>query len=196
MTRITPLPEEKVTPEIRAVYEHVATKYGKLVDPVTVIANHLEVFRAYTKFEGWFAEARQLDDKLKLLVTLKVASLIGCPFCMDLGSAEASSAGITQDQLRDLVAHADSPLFTATQRLGLDYAVAMTSSPVNVPQSMFAQLAEILDSVQIIELTATIAWENYRSRFYHALGIASHGFSDSACCLVQNAGSSPQARSM
>ena len=64
------------------------------------------------------------------------------------------------------------------------------------PQSMFAQLAEILDSVQIIELTATIAWENYRSRFYHALGIASHGFSDSACCLVQNAGSSPQARSM
>ena len=194
MTRITPLPEAKATPEIRAVYEYVIRKYGKLVDPVTVVANHLEIFRAHTKFEGWLAQARQLDDKLKHLVTLKVASLIGCPFCMDLGSAEARSAGITQEQLRDLVAYADSPLFTAAERLSLDYAVAMTSRPVNVSQSVFAQLAEILESIQIIELTATIAWENYRSRFYHALGIASHGFSDAACSFVQNAGTPPNMR--
>jgi AhpD family alkylhydroperoxidase len=27
------------------------------------------------------------------LVTLKVAALIGCPFCLDIGSAEARAAG-------------------------------------------------------------------------------------------------------
>jgi len=32
----------------------------------------------------------------------------------------------------------------------------------------------------MIELTATIAWENYRARFDHALGIEAQGFSDGA----------------
>jgi AhpD family alkylhydroperoxidase len=164
------------------------------VDPVTVMANHLEIFRAYTKFEGWFEQARQLDAKLKVLVTLKVAALIECPFCIDLGSAEAHSAGITQGQLRDLVAHADSPLFTAAEKLALDYAVAMTSCPLDVSKSMFAQLAAMLDSVQIIELTATIAWENYRSRFNRSLGIASHGFSEAAFCAIRDEGRPPQPR--
>jgi len=43
----------------------------------------------------------------------------------------------------------------------------------------------MLDSAQIIELTAVIAWENYRSRFNHALGIAAHGFSNTAFCILQ-----------
>lgn len=163
------------------------------MDPLSIVANHLEIFRAYTKYERWFAEASHLDDKLKALVTLKVAALIGCPFCIDLGSAEAISAGIAQEQLRDLfAAYEHSRLFTATEKLVLDYAVAMTSRPVVISQSMFAQLAALFDSVQIIELTATVAWENYRSRFNHALGIASHGFSDAAICLLQNEGTPNQ----
>jgi AhpD family alkylhydroperoxidase len=188
MTRIAPLPEEQATPEIRAVYERVVKKYGKLLDPVTVVANHPEIFKAYTKYEAWFEAARRVDEPLKALISLKVASLIGCPFCIDLGSAEASSAGITEDQLRALLAHEDSPLFTAAEKLALDYAVAMTRNPVNVPQSKFTQLSTVLDHVQIIELTAVIAWENYRSRFNHALGIASHGFSDAAICPLRNEG--------
>jgi AhpD family alkylhydroperoxidase len=188
MTRIAPLPKESATPEIRAVYDQVVKQYGRLLDPATVAANHLEIFKAYTKYEAWFAAAHRVDHKLKVLVTLIVASMIGCPFCIDLGSAEARSAGITEEQLRVLLAHADSSLFTAVERLALDYAVAMTSHPVSVPQSIFTQLTAILDSAQIIELTAVIAWENYRSRFNHALGITAPGFSDGAFCVLRNEG--------
>jgi hypothetical protein len=35
----------------------------------------------------------------------------------------------------------------------------------------------------MVELTATIAWENYRARFDHALGIEAQGFSDGAYCV-------------
>jgi hypothetical protein len=35
-----------------------------------------------------------------------------------------------------------------------------------------------------VELTATIAWENYRARFDHAFGIEAQGFSEGAFCAV------------
>jgi hypothetical protein len=35
-----------------------------------------------------------------------------------------------------------------------------------------------------VELTATIAWENYRARFDHAFGIEGEGFSEGAFCAL------------
>jgi alkylhydroperoxidase family enzyme len=32
--------------------------------------------------------------------------------------------------------------------------------------------------VRLVELTAVIAWENFRSRFNHAVGIEAHGFAE------------------
>ena len=36
----------------------------------------------------------------------------------------------------------------------------------------------------MVELTATIAWENYRARFDHAFGIEGEGFSEGAVCAL------------
>jgi alkylhydroperoxidase family enzyme len=66
----------------------------------------------------------------------------------------------------------------------LDYAVAMTKTPLEVPEELFAGLARELSRAQLVELTAAIAWENYRARFDHALGVEAQGFSDGAFCPV------------
>lgn len=60
----------------------------------------------------------------------------------------------------------------------LDLATAMTLNPGSMPDDVFSRLQDCFDPVQIIEITAAIALENYRSRFNHALGIESHGFSE------------------
>jgi hypothetical protein len=36
----------------------------------------------------------------------------------------------------------------------------------------------------MVELTSTIAWENYRARFDHAFGIDAEGYSAGAVCAV------------
>ena len=64
----------------------------------------------------------------------------------------------------------------------LDYAVAMTLTPVEVPDELFAALREHFDEAQLVELTAAVAWENYRARFNHAFGIEAQGFSKGAYC--------------
>lgn len=48
----------------------------------------------------------------------------------------------------------------------------------DVPDDLFAALAAEFDERQLVELTAAIAWENYRARTNHALGIDPQGFAD------------------
>lgn len=66
----------------------------------------------------------------------------------------------------------------------LEYADAMTQTPVEVPENLFADLRAKFDEAQLVELTANIAWENYRARFNHAFGIEAEGFTEGAVCAL------------
>jgi len=80
-----------------------------------------------------------------------------------------------------------SSLFSETEKLVLAYADAMTCTPVEVPETLFASLQARFDEARLVELTANIAWENYRARFNHAFGIEAEGFSEGAVCALPNA---------
>jgi len=60
----------------------------------------------------------------------------------------------------------------------------MTQTPVEVSGALFARLHERLTDAQLVELTSTIAWENYRARFDHAFGIEGENFSEGAVCAL------------
>ena len=91
-------------------------------------------------------------------------------------------AGITEEQLREITEYEQSTAFSPLEKLVIEYAVEMTKTPVEVPDSLFAALREHFDEAQLVELCATIAWENYRARFNHAFEIEARGFSDGAYC--------------
>jgi alkylhydroperoxidase family enzyme len=91
---------------------------------------------------------------------------------------------VTEQQLKDLAAFETSPAFTEVEKLVLRYTVAMTRTPVEVPDELFATLREHFDPRQMVELTSAIAWENYRARFDHAFGIEAEGFSAGAVCAL------------
>ena len=63
----------------------------------------------------------------------------------------------------------------------------MTRTPVDVPEEVVSELLKHLDEPQIVELTAAIAWENWRARFNHALDIEAHGFNEGAFCPIPEA---------
>ena len=75
-------------------------------------------------------------------------------------------------------------LFSETEKLVLEYADAMTQTPVEVPDALFAKLREKFTEVQMVELTATLAWENYRARFDHAFGVEAEGFTAGSYCAL------------
>ena len=89
---------------------------------------------------------------------------------------------MTERQLAELDRFETSAAFDALERDVLRYAEAMTRTPVDVPDELFAALRARLDPRQLVELTSAIAWENYRARFDHAFGIESQEFSAGAFC--------------
>jgi len=76
----------------------------------------------------------------------------------------------------------------------LEYADAMTQTPVEVPEGLFSKLRGSFANEQLVELTATLAWENYRARFDHAFGIESEGFTQGSYCAMPVRGATAQAQ--
>lgn len=95
---------------------------------------------------------------------------------------------MTEEQLRDLARYRESPAFDADERLVLDLAVEMTRSPVDVPAELTQALQARFDGKQLVELAATIAWENYRARFNRTFGVEAVGFSEGAFCALPERG--------
>jgi len=68
--------------------------------------------------------------------------------------------------------------------LVLEYADAVTRIPVDVPDAVFERLREKFTAAQLVELTAIVAWENYRARFNHAFGAESENFTEGSVCAM------------
>ena len=94
------------------------------------------------------------------------------------------ASGISEAQIANLDRYRANVNFSDLQRLVLEYADAMTRTPVEVSDALFARLRERFNHAQLVELTSAIAWENYRARFDHACGIEGENFSEGAVCAV------------
>lgn len=86
--------------------------------------------------------------------------------------------------MANLHAYRTSPHFSELERLVLEYSDGMTRTPVEVPQALFDKLRLNFSEAQLVELTASIAWENYRARFDHAFGIEAENFSEGSVCAM------------
>jgi len=81
-----------------------------------------------------------------------------------------------QERLAAVNGWRDSTLFSELERTALDYAERMTITGQRVDDALFARLKQHFTEAQIVELTAAIAFENFRSKFNPPLGIEAQGF--------------------
>jgi alkylhydroperoxidase family enzyme len=103
---------------------------------------------------------------------------------VDIGSAVGRGHGVTERQIAELAEYRTSDAYSELERLLLDYATVLTATPVDVPDALFARLRQELDEAALVELTAAIAWENYRARFNHAFGLEAEGYSEGRYCAL------------
>lgn len=72
--------------------------------------------------------------------------------------------------------------FSEKEKNVLRLATAMSQTPANVSDTLFAQLRWDFSERQMVELAAAIAWENLRARLNRAFGIEAEGFSHGKFC--------------
>jgi alkylhydroperoxidase family enzyme len=84
--------------------------------------------------------------------------------------------GADEHKIREVPGWRESPRFSEMERVALEYAEAMTITGQRVGDELFARLRTLFDDAQIVELTAAVALENFRSKFNVPLGVESQGF--------------------
>ena len=89
---------------------------------------------------------------------------------------------MADEQLRDLSRYRESSAFTAREKLVLDLAVAMTQTPPDVGDELFAELQKHFTSAQLVELVTEIGLANLRGRFNTTFRCRVAGYSGDAYC--------------
>jgi 4-carboxymuconolactone decarboxylase len=135
------------------------------------------------RFNQAVRKGHAVDERLKNLVELKGAQMIGCEYCVDLGSQIARKSGLSDDELLALPRYRGSELFSEREKVALDYTVAVVRTPVEVTDQLFDRMKEHFDEQQLVEITALLTVVNL-DRFNAAFGIASAGFSDGMVCVL------------
>ena len=85
-------------------------------------------------------------------------------------------AGATADKVAQVVSAGTSELFDDRERVALEYAERITTTGGRVSDDLFGRLRARFSEAEIVELTAAVALENFRSKFNVALGIEAQGF--------------------
>ena len=168
----------------RAMHEMTGKRPERMLEPLEMYAHVPFLMNGYGKIEQATAKIADLSDRHRHLGELKAATMTHCEYCIDIGSQVARRCGLSDEELLALANYETSPLFDDVDKLVLDYSVAMSNTPVDVPDELFARLRESFSDAQIVELTHVIALENHRGRFNLALGVGAAGFSEGMVCAV------------
>ena len=192
MARIQGVPQDQAGPIVKLVYWFMrrGTKkltgrdaaHGTGIEPVEIWAHQPKMLSGMGKFQGAVRKAHGVDERIKYLVELKGAQMIGCEFCVDLGSQICRNSGFSDEELLALPRYRQSDLFTEREQTALDYAVGVMRTPVDVSDELFHRMKEHFSDDQMVEITALLTVVNL-DRFNAAFGIGSSGFSEGMVCV-------------
>jgi alkylhydroperoxidase family enzyme len=159
---------------------------GSGIEPMEIWAYQPKMMFGMGKFNQAVRKGKSVDERLKYLVELKGAQMIGCEFCVDLGSQICRHSGFSDEELLALARYRQSDLFTEREKLALDYTVAVMRTPVEVTDELVARMKEHFSDEQLVEITALLTVVNL-DRFNAAFGIGSAGFSEGMVCVPPDA---------
>jgi Carboxymuconolactone decarboxylase family len=135
MARIQGVPREQAGPIVKLIYRFMrkGTKkmtgreaaHGSGIEPLEIWAHQPKMMSGMGKFQQAVRKGKSVDERLKYLVELKGAQMIGCEFCVDLGSQICRNSGFSDEELLALPRYRHSDLFSEREKLALDYTVAV-----------------------------------------------------------------------
>ena len=192
MARIQGVRREQASPIVKLVYRFMRKGMRKMtgreaangsgIEPVEVWAHQPRIMSGMGRFQQAVRKGNTVDERLKYLVELKGARMIGCKFCVDLGSQICRNSGFSDEELLALPRYRQSELFTEREKLALDYTVGVMRTPVEVSDELFARMKEHFSDEQLVKITALLTVVNF-DRFNAAFGIESAGFSEGMVCV-------------
>ena len=150
--------------------------YGAVLSPIRWWGRIPFIFYLVSMFVGYLERRRSpVDPVLRSLVSARIAQMCSCEFCIDITSMKLAERTDSHDKLLAVVEWRQSPLFSAAERLALEYAEAASATPPTVDDALRAKLSAEFSAQAVTELTALIGLQNLSARFNSALAIPAQG---------------------
>jgi len=122
--------------------------------------------------EAGLSRKRRISFRYSQLAKVRTASLIGCPFWVDINSAVGRKAGLSDEKLLALRGN-DLRIFNDIERLVIELADAMAATPSNISDELYSRLRAQFSDEQLMALSAQIAFENFRARLNRVFDVGS-----------------------
>jgi AhpD family alkylhydroperoxidase len=184
MTSTTRVPRTEITGLYGGLLKVAMRRMlGGVPEGAEVMWHHPRVFKDMMRFGGRTEKWDRLDRNLASLATMAAAAEVGCSFCLDLHYFMAHNNGLDEAKAREVPRWRESSVFTPVERRVMEYAEAMSQTPVTVTDGMTAALLEDLGAAGVLELTARVGVMNLTARANVALGIRSQEYA--ASCGLQ-----------
>src|ERR1041385_4048338 len=149
MARIQGVQKSQAGPMVKLVYRLGPRVMRKLtgrepstghgLEPREIWAHKPKLMMAMGKFNGAVRKPGALEPRIRNLCELKGSAMIGCEFCLDLGSQICRNSGFSDEELLAIPRYQSSELFTEREKLALDYTAAVMRTPVEVTDELFAR---------------------------------------------------------
>src|SRR3954471_18569096 len=152
---------------------------GQVPEGAGVMWHYPAVFKDMMRFGRKVDSWNRLDPNLASFAAMAAAGVIGCSFCLDLHYFLTHNRGLDEAKAREVPQWRESTAFTPLERRVMEYAEAMSQTPVAVTDEMSAALLAELGAPALLELTTRIGAMNMTARGNVALGIRSQEFSAS-----------------
>ena len=72
---------------------------GNGIEPMEIWAHQPKMMMGMGRFNQAVRKGRTVDERIRNMVELKGAQMIGCEFCVDLGSQICRNSGLSDDEL-------------------------------------------------------------------------------------------------
>ncbi len=177
MSRIKAKPLSEYPWYVRLVLRRQERKYGRVLAPSLLWGRLPGPFLAVLTSLGFFQSKKfPVGGQLRSLLSIRIAQLNGCDFCVDLNSYNYLRATGTPQKPEEIARWPESRLFTPEERAALAYAEAMTNRCGSIGGDTTESLKAYFSEDEITALTAWIAFQNMSAKFNAALGAEEHGF--------------------
>ncbi len=145
-------------------------RYGKVLSPTYAWAKSPPALYTFLLFYKAVTRRNSpISKTLRSYVSLRVAQIATCRFCIDFNMSRMTHQGITE---ADIAAYKQSAHFSEAEKSALDYAEMIVNGEMD--PLVVNELKKYYSDRQQVELTALIGCQLLSSRFNRALEISNN----------------------
>lgn len=165
MSRLPPLPPERLLPAMQELLGQVESAMGFLPNDALIMARKPQIAQALAQLVRAVQAPGELPERLRRLVALASSLRAGCGYCAGHTRFSALRGGIGQDLLDELERWRDSDAFSQAEKAALQVAERASQVPNAVTDQDFAQLRQHFSDDAVVELVALVALFGFLNRW-------------------------------